>query len=56
MMVHKGETMQIFIEYVLPNVTLFGGIYILAKYVENSVWYYIENYDSEQETLKGMLK
>jgi hypothetical protein len=48
--------MQILIHYVLPNVALFGGIYILAKYVENSVQYHIDNYEESQKMLKRMFK
>jgi hypothetical protein len=48
--------MQIFTHYVLPNVALFGGIYLLAKYVENSVQYYIDNYDEALKMLKGIFK
>jgi hypothetical protein len=38
--------MEIFLNYVIPNVILFGGIYGLAKLVEAGVWYVICNYDS----------
>ena len=45
--------MEIVIEYILPNVALFGGIYLIATYVENSVWYWIENYDEASVMLEG---
>lgn len=48
--------MQIFVNYIIPNVMLFGGIYLVAKYVENSVWYYIENYDEATATLEDFKK
>lgn len=37
--------MEIFLYYVLPNIALFGSIYIVAKAVEHINWYVIENYD-----------
>jgi hypothetical protein len=43
--------MEIFIYYVLPNVLLFGGIYLLGKYVENATADYIENYEVYQQKL-----
>jgi len=48
--------MKILIEYILPNVALFGSIYLLAKYVENSVWYWIENYEEARVTLDGVIQ
>jgi hypothetical protein len=36
--------MQLLIEYILPNVLLFGSIYVFGKAVEHSVWYAICNY------------
>lgn len=48
--------MQTVIHYVLPNVALFGGIYLLAKYVENATWHYIENYDEIQKHMPEFLK
>lgn len=48
--------MQTVIEYVLPNVALFGGIYLLAKYVENATWHFIENYEETQAQLAEFLK
>jgi hypothetical protein len=36
--------MEIFVYYVLPNVLLFGGIYLFARAAEYAVWYGIENY------------
>lgn len=38
--------MELFVYYILPNIVLFGGIFILAKVIERSTWYVIENYDS----------
>jgi hypothetical protein len=50
----KETLMQIFMEYILPNVALFGSIYLLAKYVENSVCYWIENYDESRAILNSV--
>jgi len=52
----KETLMKILIEYILPNVALFGSIYLLAKYVENSVWYWIENYEEARVTLDGVIQ
>jgi hypothetical protein len=32
------------LEYVLPNVLLFGGIYLFARAAEHTVWYAICNH------------
>lgn len=37
--------MNIVMEYVLPNVVLFGGLYGIAKAAEAGAWYFICNYD-----------
>lgn len=37
--------MEIFIYYILPNIVLFGGIYVVFKYVERITWYCIENHN-----------
>ena len=37
--------MELFVYYILPNIVLFCGIYIIAKLTERSAWYVIENYD-----------
>ena len=36
--------MQLLIEYVLPNVLLFGSIYVFGRAAESAVWYAICNY------------
>ena len=38
--------MELFLYYVLPNVVLFGLIYVIAKLAESASWYVIENYDN----------
>ena len=43
--------MDTFIYYVIPNVVLFGGIYLVAKYVENATKDFINNYDEYQQKL-----
>jgi hypothetical protein len=34
--------------YIIPNIALFGGIYLLAKAIENTTWnfivWYCDNY------------
>ena len=37
--------MEILTHYILPNIALFGGIYVFAKAAEAAVWYGITNYD-----------
>ncbi len=34
---------------------MFGGLYLIAKYIENSAWYFIENYEEIQQKLKSYL-
>ena len=38
--------MELFVYYILPNVALFGSIYIVAKAAEHSAWYVIQHYDN----------
>lgn len=45
---------EILVYYVLPNVALFGGLYMIAKYVENATWHYIENYDEIQKRFASL--
>lgn len=44
--------MEIVVYYILPNVALFGGIYIAGKLLEKSVWYTIENYETLNRAVK----
>jgi hypothetical protein len=37
--------MEILVYYVLPNIALFGSIYLVAKLFERSSWYVISNYN-----------
>jgi hypothetical protein len=37
--------METLLYYVLPNVALFGGIYVVDKLLERYSWYVITNYD-----------
>ena len=43
--------MDTVIYYVMPNVLLFGGIYFVAKYVENATEDFINNYDAYQQKI-----
>ena len=47
------DTMEILLYYLLPNIALFGGIYILAKAAEHAVWHFISNYDTIVAKLQG---
>ncbi len=38
--------MEILIYYILPNVVMFGGLYLLSKGIEKATWFFIENYDA----------
>lgn len=40
------DTMEILVYYVVPNIALFGGIYLLAKGMEHAFWHFINNYDN----------
>lgn len=37
--------MELFVYYILPNIVLFGSIFVVAKTAEHSAWYMIENYN-----------
>jgi hypothetical protein len=37
--------MEILTHYILPNIALFGSIYLFAKAMEAAVWYGICNYN-----------
>jgi hypothetical protein len=47
---------ELIVYYILPNVALFGGIYLLCKYVENATWNYIQNFDKLQPQIVAMRK
>ena len=44
--------MDLILHYILPNVVMFGGIYIAGKLLEKSVWYTIENYETLDRAVK----
>lgn len=44
--------MDLILHYILPNLALFGGIYLFGKLVEKSVWYTIENYETLNKAVK----
>jgi hypothetical protein len=48
--------MDIFVFYVLPNIALFGGIYVVCRVVENAVQDHIDNYDKYQQKLLDFKK
>jgi hypothetical protein len=48
--------MEILLYYVLPNLVLFGGIYVICKYVETSFRDIIDNYDDYQKKLLDFKK
>lgn len=37
--------MEIFVWYVLPNVALFGGLWLAARLFERATWHSITNYE-----------
>lgn len=43
--------MEIFVYYVLPNVVLFGTLYVIGKAFENTVWLMIEKWDDLEKKL-----
>lgn len=45
--------MEILLYYILPNIALFGTIYIVAKAAEHAVWHFISNYNSIIEKIQG---
>jgi hypothetical protein len=53
---NKGKNMEIVIYYVIPNVLLFGSIYLAARYVENSTQDFINNYAAYQQKLVDFMR
>ena len=47
--------MELFLYYVLPNIVLFGLLYVVAKLVESATWYVIENNDNLTSLLEKRL-
>jgi hypothetical protein len=45
--------MEILINYVVPNLALFGTIYLFGKAVEHATWHFICNYDNIVKNIKG---
>lgn len=43
------DTMEILLDYILPNTALFGSIYIFSKGIENAAWHFICNYENIME-------
>ena len=48
--------LELVLYYVLPNVVMFGGIYVVCRYVENAVQGYIDNFDEYQKKLLDLKK
>lgn len=46
---------ETFIYYVLPFVSLYVGLYIVGKAIEQMVWAYIENFDVINDKLEHIL-
>lgn len=42
--------------YLIPNLVLFGSIYIVAKYVESASQDWIDNYEQKQKQLNEFVK
>ena len=38
--------MELILYYILPNIVMFGSLYLLAKGIEYAVWQFICNYDT----------
>lgn len=36
---------ELVVYYVLPNIAMFGGLYLLGKGIETAVWNVIENHE-----------
>lgn len=48
--------METLVYYVLPNIVLFGGLYLVAKGTERASWYIICNYETiMKQTNKGKM-
>ena len=37
--------MDLITYYLIPNILLFGGIYVVSKVIEHVTWAFIVNYD-----------
>lgn len=37
---------DVIVYYVIPNIAMFGGLWLLGKTIENAVWYLIENHET----------
>jgi hypothetical protein len=37
--------LETFLWYVLPNIALFGSLWLIAKGIERFMWFLIQNYD-----------
>lgn len=37
---------DVIVYYVIPNVLMFGGLWLLAKGIEATTWHFIENYET----------
>lgn len=46
--------MEILTYYILPNIALFGGIYMLSKAIEAGAWHVICNYETIMNKLQGI--
>jgi hypothetical protein len=44
--------METLVYYVLPNVAMFGSLYLVAKGIEHATWYVICNYETHIEKVK----
>ena len=47
--------MDIVLNYILPNVILFGGLALIGKYVEHSVGAYIENHEVYDRRIQELI-
>lgn len=45
--------MDLILYYIIPNVALFGSLYLVAKGSEQAVWYFICSYDNIVNNLQG---
>lgn len=44
--------MDTLVYYILPNIVLFGGIFVISKLIERASWYVIENFETLIEKVK----
>ena len=46
--------MEIIIYYLIPNLILFGSLFLVGKYIENASWEYVVHYDEYSKRINNL--